>query len=317
MLKDLTYKVMVIDDEEVLYEQYIEFIEDKLSKEGYLLKHRRIESLDDLNDTELGEVDLFLVDLKFGSEDKGPEFIRKIRENHLTDILFYSSDKKAINGYRASGDFQGVFFAVRDENTTEIKDMIDQLTSKMIHRSNTPLSCRGIVLGSVAEFDNIIKEKVGLLMKLLETDKRVIDECTKMLLGSFRGTSNKLRDFTGIEFHKGIKQWGEVKNECIHYRIEDLIFNEKITDSKKNLRILMLIYKEVHGVDKLYEELNAFSILLDERNILAHVKEVLGDDGYYRFKHLNDDDELVLSAEKCREIRSSIVRCSEIIKSIT
>ena len=88
MLKDLTYKVIVIDDEVDLYEDYTEHIKEQLDSEGYFLQCERYEELCELDENPISDVDLFLVDLKFGKEDKGPEFIRKIRENYLTDILF-------------------------------------------------------------------------------------------------------------------------------------------------------------------------------------------------------------------------------------
>ena len=126
MLRDLTYKVIVIDDDADLYDDYIEEIEELLKNQGYLLEHDRYEELEELDENSLEDVDLFLVDLKFGSEDKGPEFISKIRENYYTDILFYSSDSKSILTSRAKGEFEGVFFAVRDENKNEIRERIKQ-----------------------------------------------------------------------------------------------------------------------------------------------------------------------------------------------
>lgn len=41
MLRDLTYKVIVIDDDPDLYEDYIEEIQEILKEQGYLLKHDR------------------------------------------------------------------------------------------------------------------------------------------------------------------------------------------------------------------------------------------------------------------------------------
>ena len=160
MLKELTYKVIVIDDDSDLYEDYVEIIRKRLDTEGYLLVNERYEELSELEENPLHDVDLFLVDLKFGSQDKGPEFINKIRENHLTDILFYSSDSKSIQKYRSSGEYQGVYFAIRDENKDEITPSINRLIEKLIKRSNTPAATRGIVLGCVAELDNIIKQKI-------------------------------------------------------------------------------------------------------------------------------------------------------------
>ena len=87
MLKNITYKVVIIDDEEDFYEDYTEIIEKKLNAEGYLLKPQRFEELSELTDNDISDVDLFLVDLKFGNEDKGQEFIAKIRERYFT--LFF------------------------------------------------------------------------------------------------------------------------------------------------------------------------------------------------------------------------------------
>lgn len=309
MLKDLTYKVIIIDDEEDLYEDYVELIENKLSSEGYLLDHERYEELSDLDEHPLSDIDLFLVDLKFGKEDKGPEFIRKIRENYLTDILFYSSDAIAIQENRKSGEFQGVFFAIRDENTSEIKDMINQLIAKMIQRSNTPLSSRGIVLGCVAELDNIIKEKIeNLLSKIDPTQlKALMDNCTKVYFDSYKGQSKKISDFMGCDFHQGMRQWNDIKSSYSEYDISCLVRNIKVTDSNKNFQVLLQTYRALRRRDELYKDILRFSELLDDRNIFAHVQEEKSEDGLYRFKRFARDDYLILSEEKCRELRLSII----------
>lgn len=88
MLKDLTYRVIVIDDEVDLYDDYIEYIERYLTSEGYCLEKQRLEELEELDSEPLDNVDLFLVDLKFGKEDKGPEFIKKFVKNTLQIFFF-------------------------------------------------------------------------------------------------------------------------------------------------------------------------------------------------------------------------------------
>lgn len=260
MLKDLTYKVVVIDDEEDLYEDYVEFIEEKLKNEGYILNHERYEELSDLDDNPLNDVDLFLVDLKFGKEDKGPEFIKKIRENHLTDILFYSSDSKAIQTNRTSGEYQGVFFAIRDENKKEILDLITQLIQKMIKRSNTPLSSRGIVLGCVAELDNIIKSKIASILLKIDPNqrKKLMDECIKIYYESYKGYSKKINEFLGCDFHEGIRKWADVKESYCEYDLIELVKNAKITDSCKNFNLLLKTYKTLNGTDKIYTAISNF-----------------------------------------------------------
>ncbi len=309
MLKDLTYKVIVIDDEEDLYEDYVEYIQEKLKDEGYILTHQRYEELTELEENPIEDVDLFLVDLKFGKEDKGPDFIRKIRENLLTDILFYSSDRDSIHNNRVSGEYQGVFFAVRDENTNEIFNWIDQLVGKMIKRSNTPLSSRGIVLGCVAELDNIVKIKVkDLLTKITpEQREKIITECLEMYFKSYKGQSDKLNAFWGFDFHDGIKKWADVKSNNPQIDLCELVNNIRITDSNKNFRVLLKTYASINGEDDTYSIIKNFVNLLDDRNIFAHVQEELDEDNNYRFKRFNKDEYLVLTTEKCKELRIPLV----------
>ena len=309
MLKDLTYKVIVIDDEVDLYEDYIEVIEKKLNSEGYLLIHERYEEINELDENPLDDVDLFLVDLKFGKVDRGPEFIKKIRENHLTDILFYSSDSKAIQSNKTSGEYQGVFFAIRDENKNEILILLDQLLDKMIKRSNTPLSTRGIVLGCVAELDNIIKSKVALLFRQICPDQRkaLIDSCTKIFYESYKGQSKKINDFLGCDFHMGLRGWQEVKSDYTDFELADLTNNVRITDSNKNFQVLLKTYQALNGKDATYDAISGFIQLLDDRNIFAHVQEELNGDRQYQFKRLNGDEYLILTDEKCRELRTALI----------
>ncbi len=318
MLRDLTYKVIVIDDDSDLYEDYIEEIEETLNKQGYLLEHDRYEELDELEENSLEDVDLFLVDLKFGNEDKGPEFIAKIRESYCTDILFYSSDSKAIIESRSKGEFEGVFFAIRDENKNEIKIRIKQLIEKMVKRSNTPLASRGLVLGCVAELDNIVKDKIHSLLTKINPEQveKLMNDCTKMYYSSYGGNSDKIKDFFGTNFHKEKLQWNEVKEICNKYEISDLVENVAITDSNKNFRVLLKTYEILKGKDDTYNIIKDFIELLSDRNIFAHVREEKNDKGQYQFKKLNKDENLVLSDEKCMELRTSIIKYHEQIGNI-
>lgn len=318
MLRDLTYKVVVIDDDPDLYEDYIEEMEDILKEHGYLLKHDRYEELIELEENSLEDVDLFLVDLKFGNENKGPEFISKIRESCFTDILFYSSDSKAIIASRSKGEFEGVFFAVRDENKNEIRGRIEQLIEKMIKRSNTPLASRGLVLGCIAELDNIVKERIRLLLTKISPEQveKLMNDCTKLYHTSYGGNSDKIKEFFGTDFHKGKLQWNEVKEKYVKYDIASLVENVAITDSNKNFRVLLKTYETLNGQDDTYNVIKDFIKLLSDRNIFAHVREEKNDEGQYQFKKLNNDEYLVLSDEKCVELRNNIIKYHRLISDI-
>lgn len=318
MLKDLTYRVVVIDDEAEHYEDYTEFIEEHLEEEGYLLDHNRYEVLEDLDDNQIEDVDLFLVDLKFGNEDKGPEFIRKIREKYLTDILFYSSDTTKIHQSRVSGEFQGVFFAVRDENKNEINALLEQLITKMIKRANTPLASRGIVMAGVSEIDNIVKDKVSKLEQQIPAEKvkSSYAACCKLFFESIKGRDKRNHDFWGIDFHTGLKQWEDIKEALPSYSLDSLVRNVAITDSSKNFSTLLSLYRAINGRDDTYHAISGFDSLLGDRNILAHVQETKNDTGYFQFKKLNGDDFLILNEETCKALRKAIIQYCKGINSI-
>lgn len=318
MLKDLTYKVIVIDDDAEFYEDYTEIIQEVLDEEGYLLIHERYEELDDLNQNTIEDVDLFLVDLKFGNEDKGPEFIKKIRENYLTDILFYSSDSTKISESRSKGEFEGVFYAIRDENKKNIQITLQELLKKMIKRSNTPLATRGIVLGCVAELDSLIKEKIEVLVREADVEfyEELRDKCTKIYYDSYKGASNKINQFLGVDFHKGIKKWEDIKIEKLEYKIEDIVSNIYITDSNKNCRIMKIIYKERVGKDVTYDILGELLVLLQYRNIFAHAQQIITETGEYGFIKSGQEDCLILSEEECKRLRTSIIHCYDNISKI-
>lgn len=318
MLKNLTYKVVVIDDDEDFYEDYTEIIENRLNEAGYFLKHKRFEELSDLADNDISDVDLFLVDLKFGKEDKGQEFVKKIRENYFTDILFYSSDTKAINDKKKSGVYQGVFFAVRDENKSDIVKSINGLVDKLIKRSNSPVATRGIVLSCVAELDTLIKMKIVCLLQQLNSEQRkdIEGQCIELFRDSYKGTFSKAKEFFGCEFHKGMPTLKELKDSIQSFDIEKLSKNIYLTDSSKNLNILLKIYKKIKGEDETYQIIKTISALLDDRNILAHVQEETMETGEYRFKRPKNDEYLVLSFDKCKELRKAITKYAKEITKI-
>ena len=255
---------------------------------------------------------------KFGSENKGPEFISKIRENYFTDILFYSSDSKAIIASRSKGEFEGVFFAIRDENKNEIKERIEQLIDKMIKRSNTPLASRGLVLGCIAELDNIVKDKIHTLLAQIspEQTEKLRNDCTRLYYDSYGGNSDKIKEFFGTYFHQGKLQWCAVKENYLKYDISNLVENVAITDSNKNFRVLLKTYETLNGKDDTYNIIKNFIELLSDRNIFAHVREEKNDTGQYQFKKINNNEYLVLSDEKCIELRNSIIKYHKLISDI-
>jgi hypothetical protein len=316
MLNDLTYKVIVFDDEPELYYDYVEIMQSILEEQGYILEHERYEEMEDVTEDSIRDVDLFLVDLNFNDEPRGPEFIKKIREKHSTDILFYSSSKDAIRESRSKGEFEGVFFAVRDEHTDEIQTKIVQLLNKMIKRSDTPLAIRGTVLSCVAELDQLVKDKINNMLDQLDEQQqqKIHDDCTRIFYDSYTGRIRQISNYFGTDFYKQKVSWSEVKSQCKTYEISELIDDIHLTDSDKNYRVLLAVYELIFGQDDTYELLKDFHALLRKRNILAHARQDMDENAQYRFRSKVGD--MFLTEDGCIKLRCDIKKYHEIIDGI-
>lgn len=170
----------------------------------------------------------------------------------------------------------------------------------------------------VAELDNIVKDKIHtLLMKIgSEQADKLMNDCTKLYYNSYSSNSDKIKDFFGTDFHKGKLQWCEVKEKYTKYEVSNLVENVAITDSNKNFRVLLKVYEVLNGKDDTYNIIKNFIELLSDRNIFAHVREEKSEDGQYQFKRLNNGEYLVLSDEKCIELRTSIINYYKAISNI-
>lgn len=311
MLRELTYNVVIIDDEVDQYEDYQEHINSLLQPEGYFLNCRRAEALDELTDEIIIDSDLFLVDLKFGKADKGPTFINRIREaSPTTDILFYSSDSRAIAEQKTKNEFEGIFFAKRDENTNEIVDKIGKLVSKMIRRSNTPIATRGIVLSGVAELDGVIKEIIELLSQVINYDNRriMLDRCKKVFYDSYKSLPNKIEEHFGCKFYEGVKTWEEVRSSYTEYSLTHLVNSTGFTESSKNHKVLLELYRTCYEKDAQYKDFAQYENLLKIRNVLAHEIEHHNSEGEIYFKKQKDEDVILLTPEHCKDLRIAIMR---------
>ena len=173
----LAYNVAIIDDQKGFYDDYKVIIEEHLSKQGFIAKVDYINSDLDFAKYEISKPDLYMVDLKFGHIDQGQEFIKKIRKDYYTDILFYSSDHEAIQKYRQSAEMQGIYFAEKDEQTGEVDNLLKGLLDKMVLKSNSPRSTRGIVMECVSELDESVRNKIILLVKKIpDGNKQIIEK---------------------------------------------------------------------------------------------------------------------------------------------
>ena len=77
-----------------------------------------------------------------------------------------------------------------------------------------------------------------------------------------------------------------------------------------------MVYISVRPGRYSYNIIKNFIELLSDRNIFAHVREEKNDTGQYQFKKINNNEYLVLSDEKCIELRNSIIKYHKLISDI-
>lgn len=316
----LKYNIAILDDQKEFFEEYKDTIEDYLNKQGFIANIDYIQSEREFNLYDLDIPDLFMVDLKFGIEDKGQKFIEKIRKDYFTDILFYSSDHEAIERYRKNADMQGIFFAEKDEQNDEVEVLLIRLLDKMLLKANAPRSMRGIVMECVAELDDMIKQKIELLeSKITQSSQK--EKTRRKILKHYKisndGRNKKLSDFFATPFVGDKIAAEEIYEKARQFSISELIDNIHITDSQKNLQCLLIFYRELYGENDLYNEIRKYEDLLSKRNILAHVTQEKID-GRYAFKHHTDTSEYYeLTIEETLSLRKIIISLEEYIMQIT
>lgn len=314
----LIYNVVIIDDKKLFYSEYKDIIDEHLGEQGFEATVDYISSEADFNKYPLDKPDLFLVDLKFGQVDKGQNFINLIRNSFLTDILFYSSDHEAIQGYRQDVKMQGIFFAERDDQNDEVEPLLLKLLDKMIIKANSPRSTRGIVMECVAELDDLIKKKIILLnTKVAKEDLTIIHhKIIKVIKDSADGRNRKINSYFGVNLMGDKIEFSSIEGFLKELLVEDLIENINITDSNKNLKCLLVLYHKIYGKNELYFKLADYEKLLDKRNILAHVSQEIHESGYIFKSRMAGGKDYILDEPESITIRKEIVNLYKLVNQI-
>ena len=163
-----------------------------------------------------------------------------------------------------------------------------------------------------------VKQKILLLLDKLSTENR--EKCSKeiirILKASSDGQLNKLQGFFGVPFSE--KKEAILSSEIsLDFSIPDLIENIRITDSCKNLRFLLMLYKLTIGENDLYSKIKSYEELLGKRNILAHVSQTKTGDTYTFKSRIQDVPDYVLTEQECLTLRKTILELSEVLDQIT
>ena len=298
------FNVLWFEDNEEWFNSIREEIEEYLNDLCFNLRITHFKSVLDENLEKYIEnknFDLIFADLNLNQDDnendKGSEAISLLRKkNILADVLFYSTDGvDKIKSIMKSEVFEGVYTSVRDD--TLFPDRAKQLIDKIVKRSEDFLNIRGLVLDTVSDFDEKLKDLIRKYLAISnEKDRTVINDYAY----------EKVCD----HMKKNLSKAKKYKDNFII----DALENSFLIDSFKLSQIVNKIFKDKY---KDFAPMKNFHDnydlkILKERNKLAHAKKEPEANGVFYFED-KIGNKTIYNSDKCREIRSDVNSYTELL----
>jgi hypothetical protein len=236
------------------------------------------------------QFDIFLVDFDLGKkEHTGDKLIQIIRDSNIySEILFYSSDLPSLTNKLQNQFIDGVFTSVREELEGKIKKLI-KVTIKKVQDVN---NLRGLIMAEVAELDRLKKD---IVKKYIQINPNHND------------LKKHIRDRIFENFGEDNFNLSAQDDSYQDIELEDLIEN-LIYDSYKKART-------VHKINNDFTLENYNKEIIKKRNVFAHEKEQVKDDGTQFLKY-PDGKELDFSEEHCIQIRKDIQKYKAILEKV-
>lgn len=296
----LDYKILWFEDQEPWYEAILPDISDYLSDQGFTLIPKRLDNGTDIDKIdEIGEYDLILMDYRLLNET-GDVVIEKLRNLEIyTNVVFYSQDgEKILRDSIAAKGLDGVYCAHReqDEFMSKVNDIISITIKKVVDLNNV----RGLVMAYTSELDLRMEEVIKEMITKVNDEEKA-NQKEKIKTKFIESLNQKL---TGIQKLDSIKDF-------------EKLF--EIIDSSHKWRAIKRLSKKFEALNEYGEILEKYKEeVIDVRNILAHVRETIAQDGKKTFKSpLADQNEFEFNDAKAIEIRNNLRKHSETLQTIS
>ena len=264
----LEFQLLVVDDDPDGIEQAIETLNDDLITKGFVLDRRIVkdaseERLREITRTRGKEYDLVMIDYKLGeSEIDGAVAAQRLRRSlPYTDMVFYSSlSETELFGKLAEHSVPGVFVARRDNLGEALTGLADTVIGKTVDLNHM----RGIAMAEVAEMDVEMEET---LARVFHSNGSGVAAAGDRTIGKLRGRID-----------------GDAKLLEEKYRGEGLVgvvCDSRLCSLADKYRALRRVVKCLTSKPTAaMEVLDSYeNDIVDNRNMLAHVKEQRADDG--------------------------------------
>lgn len=294
----IKYNLLWVEDNKNWYSTTKELFEGLMDDLGFKLNSKNCKNFDEVNEeikkNNLKPYDLLLVDFTLAGSPDGDQIINLIRSNEdnpiLTDILFYSTDVQSVKDSMSEYGLEGVYTSHRNEIERKF-ELVVNTTIKKIQEVN---SMRGLIMSETSDLDDLM---LTIVQKLL---------------------SSEIKETIEKYIQEEIIATVEKNNSNILNTDKEII--DKIIDSR-----IFTTFHKAKCINKLYKEkqigINKFFHLYDKdiistRNIFAHVKEFINEEGNsVLISHVTGSEE-VFNEERCIEIRKKLINYRNILEVI-
>lgn len=308
----LEFRLLVVDNApDNIIEGAVGILSDHLELKGFSLNKRFVNDFSEaefrgLARLEGKDYDLVMVDYRLELDDMdGADVARQLRLGlRYTDMVFYSSAPPAeLRDKLAKASVSGVFVETRDNLSDALTGLADTVIGKAVDLNHM----RGIAMAEVAEMDVLMEETLG----------RAFQPTGEHFVAAAGRTTDKLRE----SMQGNLTQL----NQCLEEgSLADVVSDSRLFSSAHKYRAVRRVANSLS--EKPIEELNVLKSyqadIIDNRNMLAHVKEDSTEDGETILRSIKgnviiDDDWMTDFRMKLKEYRTALTTiCEAIISQI-
>ena len=302
----LEFRLLLVDDEPDNIQQALESLRDHLDTVGFELQVTTVEDVAQLSSVDLGggegkNYDLVMVDYNLGqASTDGAKIAGRIRATlRYTDMVFYSSQPvPTLLSHLAAAEVAGVFA----EERFNLDDALTALADTVIGKAVDLNHMRGIAMAEVAEMDVLMENtlKRAFANATAECVQAAADRTCKKVLKAM--SRNKELATARVDAGDVVSLVGDGLLFSSVHKFRAIQRLAKCAEPKPSQELTQLgsYEEEVTGI----------------RNVLAHAKENVDENGNVVLESLKGQERLTITDEWMANCRRDLGRHREALSAV-
>ncbi len=301
----MDFRLLVVDDRPDSFEQAVQALEEFLERKGFSLSREVVsefsrERVQEMAHRDGKNYDLVIVDYNLGHREiDGAKIAQRLRAAlRFTDMVFYSSDTSHdLYAKLAEEKVSGAFVASRDELDDQLIGRAETVIGKVADLSHL----RGVAMAEVADMDVVMQAAL----------REVLRESDADLSGVRDRTINRLREGIG---GLGERLDGQLAEGGLERVIEDPLLFSAAPRFRATARVAKALGRPTALVRR---RLAGYETdILAKRNMLAHAREWIDEEGQTRLQSGEGCDGLSIDEEWMTEFRVQLRTYRAIIDEV-